>query len=917
MIMSWRNICDLLAFAPPLIEAALFRFTGYTLKGLDLRWFKILRSLRVLRVGLLGGELRSLHLSTKRGSWLNAGTNFRLFQLAASIVILLFMTTSVIAIAEQMTFHKAFYFVVTTMATVGFGDIVPVTVLGKLVVIGAILVGVVMIPVQATQFYAELVARRVVRGTLPDRGIGSPFILLSTRLSEVRAFSDFHAEFQQALRQSLFAATTKLVVLCNRPSFEFTAFQEAHERKVTLVEGSAVSSSDLVTVGAERAKALLLLADRFTTDPQQEDLSLLFQVWSAKCYTKTVPLYVQTVRQKTVSRISPFLDPEQDVIVSMEQTRLRLLALSAVCPGASTLIGNLLKSSNVRPEEAREPMLAGRRWLRAYVDGCAYQFCEAPVLKHMDGEKFINVAAWLYANSGFVAIGAIDHEERVLVNPAQLTLEKGHTLIVVGSDKKTVIRAMKDAVKVPIVSVGAVAEEPEYQQLIQRITAASSPSSDSNGTDTGTRSLGTEDEDEDEDGGTTEECIPVYMGAPDSESIDIEGDDEVCLLPTDTSAAAAAARKRPWVVMAPAASGGIPLSNHFIISGSEEGFPTLIEYLGRCMPRGQSATVVILHPAPPRGVTLGISRLGNNSNSNSKNNRGGSLGGPVIHVTGSPADSASLRAAGASTARAVIYLARTARPVKSAQATGAPVEQERSTREAVLADADALLACYGVGEASSKDGPASEITHAVVELLFTTSIEFLQPGLLLQGVSTLYDDSSTPVGAPRKSWTMRAWQQDEAVNEGLAEWQANPYYAAGRVTVPALMDTFACQCFFNQGLLKDLLGELCGEPPDDDSSSSEQNTTTSNSNNNSCSIRRIYDGALLEQMPVPRGMAGRTYGELFKAMALSSSLICLGLYRRKSENMATRLSYVVANPPANERLEVSDKVFVIRETKVE
>jgi hypothetical protein len=28
--------------------------------------------------------------------------------------------------------------------------------------------------------------------------------------------------------------------------------------------------------------------------------------------------------------------------------------------------------------------------------------------------------------------------------------------------------------------------------------------------------------------------------------------------------------------------------------------------------------------------------------------------------------------------------------------------------------------------------------------------------------------------------------------------QANPYFAAGRVTVPALLDTFACQSFFNE-----------------------------------------------------------------------------------------------------------------------
>ena len=45
---------------------------------------------------------------------------------------------------------------------------------------------------------------------------------------------------------------------------------------------------------------------------------------------------------------------------------------------------------------------------------------------------------------------------------------------------------------------------------------------------------------------------------------------------------------------------------------------------------------------------------------------------------------------------------------------------------------------------------------------------------------------------------MLASQEKAAIKEGLAEWQANPYYCAGRVTVPAVMDTFACQCFFNR-----------------------------------------------------------------------------------------------------------------------
>lgn len=49
------------------------------------------------------------------------------------------------------------------------------------------------------------------------------------------------------------------------------------------------------------------------------------------------------------------------------------------------------------------------------------------------------------------------------------------------------------------------------------------------------------------------------------------------------------------------------------------------------------------------------------------------------------------------------------------------------SRTAVLADAEGLLTCYGVGEEST-----GQLTHAVIELCFTSSVRFLQPGLLLQ-----------------------------------------------------------------------------------------------------------------------------------------------------------------------------------------
>ena len=63
-----------------------------------------------------------------------------------------------------------------------------------------------------------------------------------------------------------------------------------------------------------------------------------------------------------------------------------------------------------------------------------------------------------------------------------------------------------------------------------------------------------------------------------------------------------------------------------------------------------------------------------------------------------------------------------------------------SSRAAVLADAKALLTCYGVGEESG-----AELLHAVVELCFTSSVRFLQPGLLLK---VGYPNSHPPPPSP-------------------------------------------------------------------------------------------------------------------------------------------------------------------------
>ena len=58
-----------------------------------------------------------------------------------------------------LNFFDCFYFMTITLCTVGFGDIAPVTTLGRLIVMVAVLVELLVIP-QQTNKLVELLARR-------------------------------------------------------------------------------------------------------------------------------------------------------------------------------------------------------------------------------------------------------------------------------------------------------------------------------------------------------------------------------------------------------------------------------------------------------------------------------------------------------------------------------------------------------------------------------------------------------------------------------------------------------------------------------------------------------------------------------------------------------------------------------------
>jgi voltage-gated potassium channel Kch len=129
-------------------------------------------NLRLLRILRLQRVLQDMDTFTKFEMALGiSDSNVKAWQLqlartVLSIFTLLSVSTGLIYTAEHDVnpnipdYFTALYFGLTTLTTVGFGDITPVSWEGRLVVSGSILAGVAVIPAQAAVLVEALLARQ-------------------------------------------------------------------------------------------------------------------------------------------------------------------------------------------------------------------------------------------------------------------------------------------------------------------------------------------------------------------------------------------------------------------------------------------------------------------------------------------------------------------------------------------------------------------------------------------------------------------------------------------------------------------------------------------------------------------------------------------------------------------------------------
>lgn len=144
-IFSFYAIIDLIAILPFFIGAVDIRFIRL------LRWFRILRLIRFIDRKFLFGTI------TTEDGVIFAQILFTLFAIIFVYSGLIYQVEHPVNPTVFATFLDAFYFSVVTMTTVGFGDVTPVSEVGRLLTVLMILTGVALIPWQVGDLIKRLV----------------------------------------------------------------------------------------------------------------------------------------------------------------------------------------------------------------------------------------------------------------------------------------------------------------------------------------------------------------------------------------------------------------------------------------------------------------------------------------------------------------------------------------------------------------------------------------------------------------------------------------------------------------------------------------------------------------------------------------------------------------------------------------
>ena len=399
--LSLLSIVDIFTLFQPLLSLII----GYDWLGLRALRFVWLRHLTRLILLLL-----PFNLSADIARICKIGAQFFGLWLATSGILHLLEASGdpwdQEATRQNLTFWKSTYFTIVTMSTVGYGDVTMVTTCGRIVtiifIIGGLAVYAVALPslIDITvSYYKDSKYRRSYEASQ----FTDTVIVCGHLTSEsVKMF------LKELLHPDKHDTTTHVVFLHpTTPTPELMLVLKAHYTRVHYIMGSPLSTKDLIRCRIDKATAVIVLADRESTDPLDEDRGNLMRVIAVKNTSPSIRVILQLLRPISKEMISSVCgwDPQQDVLLCLNELKLSILAQSCITPGFCALFSNLLvavtskQSHGLQEEDNTESS-----WRRLYTIGASNEVYSAPLSHYFYGMEIGQFSMFCYDNLGLTLL---------------------------------------------------------------------------------------------------------------------------------------------------------------------------------------------------------------------------------------------------------------------------------------------------------------------------------------------------------------------------------------------------------------------------------------------------------------------------------------------------------------------------------
>mmetsp|Transcript_26577 Transcript_26577/g.92376 ORF Transcript_26577/g.92376 Transcript_26577/m.92376 type:complete len:1263 (-) Transcript_26577:93-3881(-) len=442
-LISLQAMVDVVTIIPVYVTLAAASYSLSAGVGF-LRFSRVMKFTRVLRLLRLFRSVNVISSATDNA------IRHQIILLMTTVISILVVTTGFVQFvgneveadewgAHQgpIQFHDALYFTVVTFTTVGYGDVAPSGVVGRLVITALIAITFVLVPFETSKLVRLARLRSAYAGVLSVRD-GHSHIIVCCDL-ECLGVHDFLKEF---FHEDHGAQNTRVCLLVpGEPTMQSKELLLRHKR-LSYLKGDAMAAEDLARARADVAVGCFILTNRFCADADEQDSITILRSLNVKSFNPNLDTFVQVIEPENVCHVVS-AGVREEHIVCVDAAKLGLLGQSCAFPGFSTLVTNLISSVSYAAGNVTEP------WQREYVYGLMQEIYQLKLPPAFAGSPFPVVAYAVYKRYGAslfaVGVPTTDGYD-VRLNPgSECIIEEGFLGFCIAEDQRSIDEIVTDA----------------------------------------------------------------------------------------------------------------------------------------------------------------------------------------------------------------------------------------------------------------------------------------------------------------------------------------------------------------------------------------------------------------------------------------------------------------------------------------